>query len=60
MVLRACSPLSRRAAGGWCVGREDLQVKLLVKPGKLAFGGHGQQLGGHGGEDALVAGGVIA
>ena len=39
--------------------REDLQITFLAEL-RSALGGGAQQCGAHGGEDAVVAGGVIA
>jgi hypothetical protein len=41
-------------------GKDVIEVELLVELRQVAVGGHGEQLGGHRGEDAVVAGGVVA
>jgi hypothetical protein len=39
---------------------KHIQVQLLIELREFTLGTHGQQFCGHGGEDAVVAGGVIA
>jgi hypothetical protein len=39
--------------------RKDIQVKLLVELSQIALCRSGQQFGGQGGEDAVVAGGMV-
>ena len=41
-------------------GEAKTSSELLVELWHVAVGGHGEQLGGHRGEDAVVAHGVIA
>jgi len=64
--VRTWDVLSRSACRGFApdsggIGRgEDFEVELLVELGEIALSGHREQFGGHGGEHAVVASGVIA
>ena len=54
MTLRAC--------GRWrgALGRsKDFQIEFFIELRHFAFGRGAEQFGAHGGEDAVVAGGVV-
>lgn len=61
--MRACSGAGEPGAartGALAGAREDVEVKLLVELHELALCGGGEELGGHGGQHAVVAHRVVA